>query len=105
MDLEEVFFQRADVADVAVVAVPSDFEGGEDELKACIALAAGVIPDPDAMWAWAERRLPAFAVPRYLEFMAELPKTPTEKVRKFQLRASGVANCHDRERRPTAPVG
>ena len=103
MDLEEVFFQHTDVADVAVVAVPSDFEGGEDELKACVALVDGAVPDPDALWAWAERRLPAFAVPRYIEFMAVLPKTPTEKVRKFQLRAAGVANCHDRERRAAVP--
>ncbi|MDE0652456.1 MAG: AMP-binding protein [bacterium] len=98
MDLEEVFFQHDGVVDVAVVAVPSDFEGGEDELKACIALAEGTAADPDAIWDWAERRLPAFAVPRYLEFMEVLPKTPTEKVRKFKLRASGVAGCFDRER-------
>jgi crotonobetaine/carnitine-CoA ligase len=101
MDIEEVFFQHAAVADVAVVAVPSDFAGGEDELKACVALAGGAAADPDLLWAWAEQRLPAFAVPRYLEFMAELPKTPTEKVRKFQLRAGGVEGCYDYERHRT----
>lgn len=104
MDIEEVFFQHAAVADVAVVAVPSDFAGGEDELKACVALAGGVAADPDLLWAWAEQRLPEFAVPRYLEFMAELPKTPTEKVRKFQLRATGVENCYDYERHRTPAV-
>lgn len=31
-------------------------------------------------------RLPYFMVPRYLEFAAELPKTPTQKVQKHLLR-------------------
>jgi crotonobetaine/carnitine-CoA ligase len=34
--------------------------------------------------------MPRFAQPRYVEFMATLPKTGTEKVRKADLRSVGV---------------
>jgi crotonobetaine/carnitine-CoA ligase len=42
--------------------------------------------------------LPKFALPRYIEILPALPKTPTEKVRKGELRATGVtAITWDRE--------
>ena len=51
----------------------------------------------EEIWRYGDRRLPYFAVPRYLRFVAELPKTPSEKVRKVELRAAGVtADSHDR---------
>jgi crotonobetaine/carnitine-CoA ligase len=36
--------------------------------------------------------LPKFAVPRYIEFVDELPMTPTGKIQKHALRARGVTN-------------
>ena len=39
---------------------------------------------------WCDGRIPSFAVPRYIEFMNEFPKTPSEKVRKNVLRSSGI---------------
>ncbi len=43
-------------------------------------------------------RLPYFAVPRYLEFMAELPMTENGKVQKYKLRERGVtAAAWDRQ--------
>ena len=42
--------------------------------------------------------MPRHAVPRYLRFVDELPKTPTQRVQKFKLRAEGVTpDTHDRE--------
>jgi crotonobetaine/carnitine-CoA ligase len=38
-------------------------------------------------------------VPRYIEFLESLPKTPTERVQKYQLRQAGItANTWDREK-------
>jgi hypothetical protein len=34
--------------------------------------------------------MPYFAVPRYLEVLPELPRTPTNKIQKHMLRSSGV---------------
>ena len=89
---------------MAVVAVPADQEAGEDEVLAVIVQEPGTEPTAKALWEFADRRLPYFAVPRYLRFVTELPKTPSEKVRKVELRATGVgAETHDRGPAPRRP--
>jgi carnitine-CoA ligase len=63
---------------------------------AFIVLCDGASLDPQEFWQFAEQQLPYFAVPRYLRIIAELPKTPSEKIRKVDLRAIGVdAETHD----------
>ncbi len=43
-------------------------------------------------------RLPYFAVPRFVDFVADLPRTENGKVRKYELRERGVtASTWDRE--------
>jgi crotonobetaine/carnitine-CoA ligase len=96
-DVEHVLSQHEVVYEAAVVAVSADEEGGEDEIKACLVLAEGAELDPDEFWAWCDTRLPYFAVPRYLEVLQALPKTPTEKVIKARLREPRQdAAIHDR---------
>jgi crotonobetaine/carnitine-CoA ligase len=52
----------------------------------------------EALSDWLVPRLPYFMVPRYFEVLDELPKTETQKVQKFELRARGVSDaCWDRE--------
>ena len=96
-EVEQALLTHPDIAEVAVVAVPADQEAGEDEVLAVIVVEPGAEIDASALWAFADRRLPYFAVPRYLRFIPELPKTPSEKVRKVELRAAGVEEgSHDR---------
>jgi len=77
------------------VAVPSD--ATEDDILACVVVRTGMVLDPDELLDFLEARLPYFMVPRYLDLMEELPKTPTAKVRKQALRERGVTpGCHDR---------
>jgi carnitine-CoA ligase len=85
-DVEHVLGTHAVVAEAAVVAVKADEEGGEDEIKACLVLTPDGTLDAEAFWEWCDERLPYFAVPRYLEVYEALPKTPTEKVMKQELR-------------------
>ena len=88
--------EHPDVSESAVVAVPSDL--GEDEIKAVVVPREGRTVDPAELARFLVDRLPYFMVPRYLEFAAELPKTPTQKVHKHVLRAAGVgADVWDRE--------
>jgi crotonobetaine/carnitine-CoA ligase len=89
-DVEHVLSEHDAVAEAAVIAVRSEHAGGEDEIKACIVVAPGAQLTADEVWAWCEERLPHFAVPRYVELMTALPKTPTEKVRKNVLRDDGI---------------
>jgi crotonobetaine/carnitine-CoA ligase len=45
---------------------------------------------PADLIAYCVPRLPYFAVPRYLEFMSELPTTENGKVQKYELGERGV---------------
>ena len=78
------------VADCAVVAARADESAGEDEVMAFVVLNPGESADAEAIWTWASNQLPAFMVPRYIDFISELPQTATEKVRKKVLRERGV---------------
>ena len=44
--------------------------------------------DPEAFWAWCDERLPYSRCPRYIEVYEALPRTPTEKVIKHELRVT-----------------
>jgi carnitine-CoA ligase len=48
--------------------------------------------------------MPRFMIPRYVEFVDELPKTPTDRIRKADLRAAGVTpTTWDRNSAVTQP--
>ncbi len=89
-EIEKVLAEHPAVAEVAAVAVKSDVAGREDEVKACVVCRPGMEVAPETLLDHCGTRMPYFAVPRYVEFMEALPKTPTEKVRKAQLRESGL---------------
>jgi crotonobetaine/carnitine-CoA ligase len=96
-DVEQVLGSHPAVAEAAVVAVAADEKGGEDEIKACLVLGGSAAPfDAGGFWDWCDERLPYFAVPRYLELRERLPKTPTEKVIKHELRDSAGGRLFDR---------
>ena len=92
------------VGEVAAFAVPAEFPGGEDEVMLAIVPAPGSRLRIEDVVRHAERELPHFAQPRYLEIVDALPKTPTAKVQKARLRERGVtAATWDRQAQPTAP--
>ena len=57
---------------------------------------------PQQLCDWCQARMARFMVPRHVRFVDSLPKTPTDKVEKFQLRQQGAADAWDREA-PTPP--
>ena len=68
------------IAEVAAVAVKAD-AGGEDEVLVCVVLEAGAArPDPIKLLDFCVERMPYFAVPRYIEVVEEIPKTPSQKI-------------------------
>ncbi len=95
-EVEQVLNNFPAIAESSVIGVRAE-SGGEEEVKACI-VAGGNPPDPVAVLDWCVERMPRYAVPRYIEFVAELDKTPTGKLRKQELRDAGVTtNTWDRE--------
>lgn len=86
-EVEQVLDAFPGVSQSAVVPVPADL--GEDEVMAFVRLVENTAADPLALATFAAERLPSFAVPRYVEFVGELPLTDTGKVRKQVLRERG----------------
>jgi carnitine-CoA ligase len=82
-EVEEALSTHPGVVEVAVVGVPSELT--EEEVKAFVVPATSGAPDPAAIHAWAAARLTRYKVPRYIEFIVELPHTPTGRVAKHQL--------------------
>lgn len=89
-EIEQVLNDHPAIAESAAVAVKSSFAGGEDEVKACVLLRPGMQIQPEKLLDYCQERMPYFAVPRYVEFIGDMPKTPTEKLRKHVLREAGV---------------
>ena len=96
-EVEKVINTHPGILESAVFAVPSEL--GEDEVKANIVLKPGENLPPEDLIGFCNERMAYFAVPRYLEFVSELPKTPTNRIEKYRLRQAGVTeNTWDREK-------
>lgn len=77
------------VAECAAVGVPSEFDGDDDVLL-CVVPAPGGRPDESELIRHLAAELPHFMVPRYLRYLEALPRTPTGKPQKVQLRGEGI---------------
>ena len=97
MELEAMVCDCPGVQEAAAIGVPSEL--GEDEVKVVVTVRPGSNFEPRMLIEHLIPRVPRFMVPRYVEVMDALPKTPTEKVRKQLLRDSGInENTWDREK-------
>jgi len=96
-EVERAINTHPSVLESAAVAVKSEL--AEDEVKICVVLKPGATLSPEELIRHAADRMPYFAVPRFVEFMDALPKTPTERVQKYLLKQAGVTpNTWDREK-------
>jgi crotonobetaine/carnitine-CoA ligase len=96
-EVEKVLNSHPQILEAAVFAVPSEL--GEDEIKANVVLKSNETLPPEALIEFCNERMAYFAIPRYLEFVAELPKTPTNRVEKYRLRQIGLTDhTWDREK-------
>jgi crotonobetaine/carnitine-CoA ligase len=87
-EVERVLMGHGQLADVAVHAVPSPLT--EDDLKITATRKEGATVTEEELFRWCIDQLPYFAMPRYVEFRAELPRSPVGRVLKRELRDEGV---------------
>jgi crotonobetaine/carnitine-CoA ligase len=87
-EVKQVLLSHPAVANAAVFPVRSSL--AEDEVMAALVLHPGRVLMPADLIAYCVPRLLYFAVPRYLEFMSELPTAENGKVQKYKLRERGV---------------
>ncbi len=88
-EVELAISQHPAVLEVAVVPYPSEL--GEDEVLAFVVNREGMTVGERELIAYCEERMAKFMVPRYVSFIAELPKTPSEKIEKYKLRRRAEA--------------
>lgn len=84
MEVEHLVLQNPEVAEVAAIGVPAEL--GEEDVKIFVVRRTGSALTAERLISDLVDRMPAFMVPRYVEFLDELPKTPTYKIRKVELR-------------------
>ena len=86
-EVEAVLEGHPDVAEVAVVGLP-DQEWGE-RVTAFVVLSEGAAADPETLKAWTRERMAGPKRPREYVFLEALPRNPTGKVLKRELRTRG----------------
>ena len=82
-EVEAALERHPDVAEAAVVGVPSELS--EQDVKAFVTAAPGRTVDVAEVHRFASEHLARFKVPRYFEVLAELPHTPTGRLAKHRL--------------------
>lgn len=83
-EVEEVLYQHEEVVEAAVIGVPHESHG--EEVKAVVALVPDAKATEEEIQAFCKDRLAAYKYPRFVEIVAELPKGPTGKILKRELR-------------------
>ena len=86
-EVEEVIMRHPGVRLAAVLAVEDDLRG--EEVMACVVPGDGISSEevsPTVLAAFCAERLARFKVPRYWKYRDDLPRTPSERVRKEALR-------------------
>ena len=88
MEVEDVVNQHPAVMECAVFPVWA--EESEQEVMVSIVTHPGTRLDPVEFTRYCNERMPYFMVPRYVDVVDEIPKTPTGKMEKYRLREGGV---------------
>jgi len=96
-EVEQAIAMYPGIREVACIGIAD--EHGDSEVKAHIAIVAPAAEfDPADLIKFLRDKLPYFTIPRYVEVLDELPKTPTAKIQKFALRERGITEgTWDRE--------
>jgi long-chain acyl-CoA synthetase len=83
-EVEEVLYAHVAIAEAAVIGVEHESHG--EEVKAVVALKPDSSVTAEELIAWAKERLAAYKYPRIVEFIDTLPKGPTGKILKRELK-------------------
>ena len=84
-EVEEVLYTHPDVLEAAVVGVPDDLLG--EEVAAAVALRPGSTATLEEVQQFVKDRIAAYKYPRHIWQVNELPKGPTGKILRREVRS------------------
>jgi long-chain acyl-CoA synthetase len=84
-EVEDTLLRHPAVREAAVVGVPDEYRG--ETVWAYVSLRPGAAATPDELIAFCRSQLAAYKYPRRVEILPELPKTPTGKLLRRELRS------------------
>jgi long-chain acyl-CoA synthetase len=84
VEVEEALSQHPAVAEVAVIGVPDERWG--EAVKALVVTQPGLVASTDELVAFTRERLAGYKLPRTIDFVEHLPRNPSGKVLKHELR-------------------
>jgi crotonobetaine/carnitine-CoA ligase len=82
-EVERVINAHPAVEESAVVGVASDM--GEQEIRVFVQLAPRQTLEPLDLIKWCERDLAYYQIPRFVDFVTEFPRGPTQRIQKSDL--------------------
>jgi long-chain acyl-CoA synthetase len=85
-EIEEVLYGHEAVAEAAVIGRPDERLG--EEVVAFVSLTPDASATPQELIAWTRERVAAYKYPREVRILPQLPKGPTGKILKTELRAA-----------------
>jgi crotonobetaine/carnitine-CoA ligase len=95
-EVENVLASMPGIQEAAVLAWPSDV--GEDDVWAVLVRAPRSSVTAAQVTEFCHGKLDRYAIPRYISFGVDLPKTPTERIEKYKLLEQGLPpDVHDNE--------
>ncbi|MEO1662335.1 MAG: long-chain-fatty-acid--CoA ligase [Pseudomonadota bacterium] len=83
-EVENAIFGHPDVADVAVIGVPDEKWG--ESVKALIVVKDGTRPTAEEIIAWARERIAGYKCPKSVDYIDEMPRNPSGKILRKDLR-------------------
>ena len=83
-EVENAIFGHAAVADVAVIGVPDDKWG--EAVKAIVVLKPGQAATPEDIIAFTRSRIAGYKLPKTVDFIEALPRNPSGKILRRELR-------------------
>ncbi|MEC1524988.1 AMP-binding protein [Neobacillus niacini] len=92
--VEKIINNHPKVLESAAIGIPNELS--EDELKVFIRIKPGETAEEKEIFNWCEKYMSDFMHPRFIEFIDEFPKTPTEKIQKYKLKELSNENAWDR---------
>ncbi|MGY8667867.1 AMP-binding protein [Bradyrhizobium sp. UFLA05-109] len=99
-EVERVINDHPAVEESALIGVPNEL--ADEDLKLFVKLKLGQDLGAAELLGWCEPRLAAFQIPRFVAFVDDFCKTPTQRIQKQFLSKAIDDGCFDRERVSTA---